>query len=106
MTRVRVTLETGRRNQIRVHFAEAGHPVIGDLRYRPEQAKHSAWPHRRLALHASLLGFYHPILRNKLRFEAELPNEFSRIGDSYRFLRRPGNPGRTVMPNRASSSSK
>ncbi len=78
-TRVRVTLETGRRNQIRVHFAEAGHPVIGDLRYRPAQAEHAAWPHRRLALHASLLGFFHPILRKKLRFEAALPMEFSKF---------------------------
>ena len=35
-----VTLETGRRNQIRVHFAEAGHPVIGDDKYEPAAARH------------------------------------------------------------------
>src|SRR5205085_10943445 len=39
-TLVQVRLETGRRNQIRVHFAEAGHPVLGDPRYQPELAAH------------------------------------------------------------------
>src|SRR5262249_52015609 len=56
-TLVQVRLETGRRNQIRVHFAEAGHPVLGDPRYEPERAAHRRWPHKRLALHARLLGF-------------------------------------------------
>jgi 23S rRNA pseudouridine1911/1915/1917 synthase len=76
-THVRVTLETGRRNQIRVHFAEAGHPVLGDPRYAPQHARHRDWPHQRLALHAARLGFYHPTLRKVLRFSAELPPEMS-----------------------------
>ena len=74
---VEVTLETGRRNQIRVHFAEAGHPVLGDERYRPELAAHPRWPHKRLALHARLLGFEHPITHQPLRFEADLPRELA-----------------------------
>lgn len=70
---VRVWLETGRRNQIRVHFAEAGHPVLGDPRYRPELSSHAQWRVKRLALHATVLGFRHPITGKALRFEAETP---------------------------------
>jgi len=70
---VRVWLETGRRNQIRVHFAEAGHPVLGDPRYRPDISAHSQWRAKRLALHAAVLGFRHPITKRDLRFEAPLP---------------------------------
>jgi 23S rRNA pseudouridine1911/1915/1917 synthase len=76
-TLVQVRLETGRRNQIRVHFAEAGHPVLGDERYQPELAAHPRWPHKRLALHARLLGFEHPLTHQPLRFEAELPRELA-----------------------------
>ncbi|MDX1947634.1 MAG: RluA family pseudouridine synthase [Pirellulaceae bacterium] len=78
-TLVQVRLETGRRNQIRVHFAEAGHPVLGDPRYQPERAAHSDWRHQRLALHARLLGFEHPVTGEPLRFEAELPAEMARF---------------------------
>ena len=76
-TLVQVRLETGRRNQIRVHFAEAGHPVLGDERYRPDLSTHPLWPHKRLALHARLLGFTHPITGQPLRFESPLPNELA-----------------------------
>jgi 23S rRNA pseudouridine1911/1915/1917 synthase len=75
-TYVDVTLETGRRNQIRVHFAEAGHPILGDERYCAELARHADWRHKRLALHASLLGFQHPLTGERLRFESPLPVEF------------------------------
>lgn len=75
-TFVRVTLETGRRNQIRVHFAEAGHPVLGDVRYQPEQARHPAWTARRLALHARSLGFVHPVTGATVRFDSPLPAAF------------------------------
>jgi 23S rRNA pseudouridine1911/1915/1917 synthase len=78
-TLVQVRLETGRRNQIRVHFAEAGHPVLGDPRYRPELAAHPRWPHKRLALHARLLAFEHPVTGQALRFEAPLPAEMERF---------------------------
>jgi len=74
-TLVQVRLETGRRNQIRVHFAEAGHPVLGDERYEPELARHPKWPAGRLALHARLLGFDHPVTGQPLRFQSPLPAE-------------------------------
>jgi 23S rRNA pseudouridine1911/1915/1917 synthase len=70
---VQVWLETGRRNQIRVHFAEAGNPVLGDPRYAPEKSAHSHWRVKRLALHAAVLGFHHPISGQSLRFESPMP---------------------------------
>ena len=77
VTRVRVRLETGRRNQIRVHFADAGHPVLGDPRYGTGKARHRLWPHRRMALHAAVLAFTHPVTGQALRFEAPEPREFA-----------------------------
>ena len=55
-TTLEVRLETGRRNQIRVHFAEMGHPLLGDPRYRPAAARHPLWKAKRVALHAAVLG--------------------------------------------------
>lgn len=76
---VEVRLETGRRNQIRVHFAEAGHSVIGDARYRPDQWKNISWPHKRLALHAATLAFLHPATGQLLSFHSPLPVEMGRL---------------------------
>ena len=67
-----VTLETGRRNQIRVHLAEAGHPVVGDRMY----GKGGEDDFGRLALHAKHLGFVHPRTGMKVSFTAELPRAF------------------------------
>lgn len=78
-TLVRIKLETGRRNQIRVHFAEAGHPVLGDNRYGAGQWSRELWPHERLALHAQLLVLQHPITGAPLRYETPLPDEFQRL---------------------------
>jgi 23S rRNA pseudouridine1911/1915/1917 synthase len=75
-TVVRVQLETGRRNQIRVHFAEAGHPVLGDRRYGSAASAHPRWKAKRIALHAASLEFMHPATGKMMRFEAELPREF------------------------------
>ena len=75
-TVVAVRLETGRRTQIRAHFAEKGHPVIGDTRFKPDRAQHVRWPHARLALHARTLGFVHPASRKPLRFEDPTPVTF------------------------------
>ena len=78
-TWVQCELETGRRNQIRVHFAEAGHPVLGDPRYRPTEAAHPKWRVKRLALHASTLGFTHPTTGEPMRFESPLPAPMRRM---------------------------
>ena len=78
-TVVEVRLETGRRNQIRVHFAEAGHPVLGDPRYRPIEARHERWQAKRIALHAQSLGFEHPATGKPMVFESKLPDEMQRF---------------------------
>lgn len=65
-------LETGRTNQIRIHLAESGHPILGDVKYGPRLA---AGPLSRLALHAIELAFTHPLTGETLRFESEWPKE-------------------------------
>jgi 23S rRNA pseudouridine1911/1915/1917 synthase len=74
-TVVDVELETGRRNQIRVHFAEAGHPLLGEKKYLPDDDPDADLSQgvQRLFLHAAVLGFTHPVHRRRLRFEAPIP---------------------------------
>ncbi|SDU11115.1 23S rRNA pseudouridine1911/1915/1917 synthase [Verrucomicrobium sp. GAS474] len=71
-TLVDVSLETGRRNQIRVQFAEQGNPVTGDEKYGAR-----ANPVRRLALHASELSFPHPVTGKTLHFKSTPPPSFA-----------------------------
>ncbi len=75
-TLVEAKLETGKRNQIRVHFADAGYPVLGDPRYKIKEAEHQRWIRRRIALHASTLGFEHPVSGKMLTLESPLPSAF------------------------------
>lgn len=70
-----VTLETGRRNQIRVHLAEAGHPILGDTMY----GRGFDQELRRLALHARDLGFVHPRSGKKMAFTSEVPKAFREL---------------------------
>lgn len=69
---VEATLETGRTHQVRIHLAEQGCPLLGDTLYAPP---HVAARAPRLALHAAVLGFVHPITGEKLRFEAPLADD-------------------------------
>jgi 23S rRNA pseudouridine1911/1915/1917 synthase len=64
-------LETGRTHQIRVHFAAIGHPVVGDAEYGT-QGRHGL---ERQFLHASRLGFVHPVTHEKLEFNSDLPDD-------------------------------
>jgi 23S rRNA pseudouridine1911/1915/1917 synthase len=72
-TLVEVTLQTGKRNQIRVQFAHALHPVLGDSHYQTERARHARWIRRRIALHATSLTFVHPVTGEEMPVESPLP---------------------------------
>ncbi len=69
-----VRLETGRKNQIRAHLSEAGHPVVGDQLYGS-----TTNPLGRLGLHAKLLGFRHPVSGKKMVFTAPVPKSFRSV---------------------------
>jgi 23S rRNA pseudouridine1911/1915/1917 synthase len=71
---VELTLETGRRHQIRVQLGAAGCPIIGDKRYGAQTD-----PIKRVALHASELRFKHPVSGKEMRFISPLPGEFGRL---------------------------
>lgn len=73
---VELNLETGRTNQIRVHMASMGHPVVGDRKYGHGN---ESSPIDRLCLHARVLEFIHPMTEKKVRFEAPMPKEFTRV---------------------------
>lgn len=71
---VEVQLETGKKNQIRVHMHDLGHPIIGDRKYGSQ-----CNPLGRVALHASSLRFKHPITGQMLHFESVTPEKFEYI---------------------------
>ena len=68
---VEFKLETGRKNQIRVHSADIGHPVCGDVKYGNGDD-----PLHRLCLHAYVLCFFHPVTRERMEFEMPVPSAF------------------------------
>lgn len=71
---VEFKLETGRKNQIRVHSADLGHPVCGDIKYGNGDD-----PCGRLCLHAYLLCFIHPVTGKKMEFETQIPSSFMKL---------------------------
>lgn len=96
---LRLTLETGRTHQIRVHMAHIGHPVIGDATYgagfkssartfSPEAAA-ALDALGRQALHAAELGFEHPVTGKALHFTSALPADMERLRAALAAMRRP-----------------
>ncbi len=77
-TRLKLTLETGRKNQIRVHCQEAGHPVSGDLKYGGQGSRIG-----RLALHAELLAFKHPVSGKTISVRSAPPKEFDKLSPCF-----------------------
>ncbi|MBX3378215.1 MAG: methyltransferase domain-containing protein [Phycisphaeraceae bacterium] len=72
-TLVQLRLETGRKNQIRLHMKELGHPIIGDRRFGATND-----PIQRTALHATDLGFTHPTTGESVRYVSPAPASFFR----------------------------
>lgn len=71
---VELKLETGRKNQIRVHLQDLHHPVCGDIKYGNGDD-----PCGRLCLHAFRLDFYHPITNEHMHFETAMPKAFMKV---------------------------
>ncbi len=77
-TRVACELATGRRHQIRIHLAEAGHPLVGETVYVRDY-RGRRLPAPRPMLHAAVLGFRHPRDGRPLRFEEPPPADFAEV---------------------------
>lgn len=73
-TLVEFSLSTGRKNQIRVHAHDLGHPIVGDRKYGALSS-----PIHRLALHAMTLRFVHPMTRRDMKFETPVPTRFASL---------------------------
>ncbi len=102
---LQLRLETGRTHQIRVHLSYLGHPILGDGEYggRNRQLGGLSKSHfqfaavileamPRQALHAKVLGFVHPVTKEKLRFETNLPEDMSLVLEKLRLPTRDSLP--------------
>lgn len=81
-TLVDVSVSTGRTHQVRVHFQSIGHPLVGEKLYHDHRNRDI--PFRRHALHATELGFRHPVTGNKMTFKSPLPEDMKELIDSLR----------------------
>jgi 23S rRNA pseudouridine1911/1915/1917 synthase len=97
VTLVECRLETGRTHQIRVHFQYIGHPLFNDLEYGgnkilngPKSSSYTKFIQncfdliKGQALHAKTLGFKHPVSKEFLKFESDLPDEFKNVLGQWR----------------------
>lgn len=73
-TMLEVSLDTGRKNQIRVHLRDLGHPIVGDRKYGARTS-----PIHRLCLHAQTLRFAHPETRRDMNFSTPVPASFESL---------------------------
>jgi tRNA pseudouridine32 synthase/23S rRNA pseudouridine746 synthase/23S rRNA pseudouridine1911/1915/1917 synthase len=73
---LRLQPKTGRKNQLRVHCSEAGHPMVGDKKYGA-----ATNPLKRVCLHAQKITFTHPATGRRMTFSSPLPESFSKIMD-------------------------
>ena len=69
-----IEILTGRKNQIRVHMSDIGHPIVGDKKYRSKKN-----PIRRMCLHANYLEFIHPKTSQKIEIVSKCPEIFERL---------------------------
>lgn len=80
---VECRLETGRTHQVRVHMTAIGHPLVGDPVYGRTRGEHRELLQRlafsRQALHAALLGFTHPVSKENLSFQSDVPSDIQEL---------------------------
>ena len=76
-TLIAARLETGKTHQIRIHLAGLGHPLAGDPQHGGELSRTFVPRAPRLALHAAVLGFTHPVSGERVRYEAALPDDLA-----------------------------
>jgi tRNA pseudouridine32 synthase / 23S rRNA pseudouridine746 synthase len=76
---LQIQLLTGRKHQIRVHFSEKGHPVVGDRKYGKGHASYA-----NLALHARSISFTHPVSGARLHFETKIPALFAQLVGTFK----------------------
>ena len=73
-TMLDINIETGRKNQIRVHLKEMGNLIVGDKKYGSKDNSI-----KRMALHANKLEFFNPKQKKMMRFEIDIPNSFKKL---------------------------
>jgi 23S rRNA pseudouridine1911/1915/1917 synthase len=73
---LRLKPQTGRKNQLRVHCSEAGHPIVGDKKYGA-----ASNPLKRVCLHAQKISFAHPVTQKRMVFSSSLPENFNKLFD-------------------------
>lgn len=81
-TLVDISVSTGRTHQVRVHLQSIGHPLVGDKLYH--DGRHHDIPFKRHALHATELGFRHPVTGKRMTFKSQLPDDMKELIDSLR----------------------
>jgi len=79
---LRCTLETGRHNQIRVHLAHLGHPLVGDRKFAHGDPRLAKLPAPRCLLHAEQLGFTHPATGARVKVRAPVPDDMRALLDA------------------------
>ena len=79
---VKVSPETGRTNQIRIHFKGIGHPLVGETKFAFR--KDYALRHKRLCLHAFSLDFTHPVTGKRVQLQADLPEDLDKFLASHK----------------------
>ena len=71
---LQIFIDTGRRNQIRVHMSENNTPIVGDKKYKTKSN-----PIKRMCLHANILEFIHPVTKKTIHLETDIPSDFYKL---------------------------
>lgn len=72
---MKINLLTGKKNQIRVHMADLGHPIVGDTKYGKDKTS----KHKNLMLHAFAISFEHPFSKKLMRVQVDVPDYFHKV---------------------------